>query len=197
MTNESTAVDEVVARATFDADGLLPAIIQQHDTREVLMLGYMDAEALRRTLTEGRVTFWSRSRQEYWRKGDTSGHRQYVRGAALELAPLKIRVNAVRPGLVKTNATANGLFKNEAVIQQFVDVKPLKRTGVPDDIAAGVRYLAGPESSWVTGQSLGIEGGNELTMAPYLESLVRKRFGDEAIERALSGKLPVTQASKR
>lgn len=76
--------EEAVATARFDAAGLLPAIIQQHDTGEVLMLGYMDAEALRRTLTEGRVTFWSRSRQEYWRKGDTSGNRQYVRGAALD-----------------------------------------------------------------------------------------------------------------
>jgi phosphoribosyl-AMP cyclohydrolase len=79
-----TDVEAVVGRAAFDANGLLPAIIQQHDTRDVLMLGYMDAEALRRTLTEGRVTFWSRSRQEYWRKGDTSGHRQYVKGAALD-----------------------------------------------------------------------------------------------------------------
>ncbi len=77
-------VGAVVDRASFDANGLLPAIIQQHDTREVLMLGYMDAEALRRTLTEGRVTFWSRSRQEYWRKGDTSGNIQLVRGAALD-----------------------------------------------------------------------------------------------------------------
>ena len=75
---------DVLARVRFGADGLLPAIIQQHDSREVLMLGYMDAEALRRTLTSGRVTFWSRSRQEYWRKGDTSGNRQYVRGAALD-----------------------------------------------------------------------------------------------------------------
>jgi phosphoribosyl-AMP cyclohydrolase len=48
------------------------------------MMGWMDAEALRRTLTEGRVTFWSRSRQEYWRKGDTSGHAQFVRAAALD-----------------------------------------------------------------------------------------------------------------
>ncbi|MHC5796232.1 phosphoribosyl-AMP cyclohydrolase [Lacisediminihabitans sp. FW035] len=79
-----TSIDAVLARATFGADGLLPAVIQQWDSREVLMLGYMDAEALRRTLTEGRVTFWSRSRQEYWRKGDTSGHRQYVKGAALD-----------------------------------------------------------------------------------------------------------------
>ncbi|MES2092706.1 MAG: phosphoribosyl-AMP cyclohydrolase [Actinomycetota bacterium] len=79
-----TSVAAVLARAKFDADGLLPAIIQQWDSREVLMLGYMDAEALRRTLSEGRVTFWSRSRREYWRKGDTSGHRQYVKAAALD-----------------------------------------------------------------------------------------------------------------
>ncbi len=74
----------VLDRVRFDTAGLLPAVIQQHDSREVLMVGWMDAEALRRTLTEGRVTFWSRSRQEYWRKGDTSGHVQYVRGAALD-----------------------------------------------------------------------------------------------------------------
>jgi phosphoribosyl-AMP cyclohydrolase len=81
---QATDVDDVIARARFAPDGLLPAIIQQWDTKEVLMLGYMNAEALRRTLTEGRVTFWSRSRQEFWRKGDTSGHAQYVRGAALD-----------------------------------------------------------------------------------------------------------------
>ena len=77
-------VGAVIERARFDDNGLLPAIVQQEGTLEVLMLGYMNAEALRRTLTEGRVTFWSRSRQEYWRKGDTSGNRQYVRGAALD-----------------------------------------------------------------------------------------------------------------
>ena len=113
-----------------------------------------------------------------------------VKGAALELAPLGIRVNAVRPGLVRTEATKNGLFANEPVMKQFLAEKPLGRTGVPDDIAAGVRYLAGPESSWVTGQSIGIEGGNELTKAPYLESLVRKRFGDDVIDTALAGRIP-------
>ena len=77
-------VQERISRVAFDADGLAAAIIQQWDTREVLMLGWMDAEALRRTLTEGRVTFWSRSRQEYWRKGDTSGHIQLVRSAHLD-----------------------------------------------------------------------------------------------------------------
>jgi phosphoribosyl-AMP cyclohydrolase len=76
--------DDVLSRVRFDEKGLLPAIIQEESTKQVLMLGYMDAEALRRTLTSGRVTFWSRSRQEYWRKGDTSGNAQYVRGAALD-----------------------------------------------------------------------------------------------------------------
>ncbi len=97
--SDETAVAEVVARAAFDAKGLIPAIIQQHDTREVLMLGYMDAEALRRTLTQGRVTFWSRSRQEYWRKGDTSGNVQYVRGAALDCDgdTLLVQVEQVGP----------------------------------------------------------------------------------------------------
>jgi len=80
----STSTDAVLDRARFGADGLLPAIVQEESSKDVLMLGYMDREALRRTLTEGRVTFWSRSRGEYWRKGDTSGHAQYVRGAAFD-----------------------------------------------------------------------------------------------------------------
>jgi phosphoribosyl-AMP cyclohydrolase len=80
----SETLHDRIARVAFNADGLVAAIVQQWDTREVLMLGWMDAEALRRTLTEGRVTFWSRSRQEYWRKGDTSGHIQLVRGARLD-----------------------------------------------------------------------------------------------------------------
>ena len=75
---------DIAARLTRDAAGLVAAVVQQHDTGEVLMLGWMDDEALHRTLTTGRVTFWSRSRLEYWRKGDTSGHRQHVRSVALD-----------------------------------------------------------------------------------------------------------------
>lgn len=70
---------EVLAGLAFGADGLLPAIAQQADTGEVLMLAWMDAEALRRTLATGRATYWSRSRQQYWVKGETSGHTQRVR----------------------------------------------------------------------------------------------------------------------
>ena len=74
----------IAARLKRDARGLVAAVIQQYDTHEVLMVGYMNDEALRRTLTTGHVTFWSRSRQEYWRKGDTSGHVQYVKSLALD-----------------------------------------------------------------------------------------------------------------
>ena len=92
-----SSVESGLALAAFNSDGLLPAVIQQWDTGEMLMLGWMDREALRRTLTEGRVTFWSRSRQEYWRKGDTSGHTQYVKSAALDCDAdtLLVRVDQV------------------------------------------------------------------------------------------------------
>ncbi|WP_285043240.1 phosphoribosyl-AMP cyclohydrolase [Plantibacter sp. LMC-P-059a] len=76
--------ETAIRQLTFDAQGLIPAVVQQWDSREVLMLGWMDAEAVRRTMTEGRVTYWSRSRQEYWRKGDTSGHAQFVRGVSYD-----------------------------------------------------------------------------------------------------------------
>lgn len=74
----------IAERLKRSADGLIPAIAQQYDTGEVLMLGWMDDEALHRTLTTGRCTYWSRSRQEYWVKGDTSGHFQHVKSVALD-----------------------------------------------------------------------------------------------------------------
>lgn len=74
----------IAARLRRNADGLVAAIAQQYDTGEVLMLGWMDDEALRRTLATGRCTYWSRSRRAYWRKGDTSGHAQLVKSVALD-----------------------------------------------------------------------------------------------------------------
>ena len=82
---DPSALDPAVAaRLRRDAHGLVAAIAQQWDTREVLMLAWMDAEALRRTLATRRATYWSRSRQEYWVKGDTSGHAQHVREVRLD-----------------------------------------------------------------------------------------------------------------
>lgn len=73
--------DEQLAEVRFNADGLVAAIAQDVHTRAVLMLAWMNAETLRMTLEEGRMVYWSRSRQEVWRKGDTSGDRQFVREA--------------------------------------------------------------------------------------------------------------------
>ncbi|SCG63627.1 phosphoribosyl-AMP cyclohydrolase [Micromonospora inositola] len=74
----------IAARLRRTADGLVAAVVRQHDTGEVLMVAWMDDEALHRTLTTGRATYWSRSRQEYWVKGATSGNHQYVRSVALD-----------------------------------------------------------------------------------------------------------------
>lgn len=74
----------IAARLRRDRDGLVAAVVRQHDTGEVLMLAWMDGEALHRTLTTGRATYWSRSRGRHWVKGETSGHHQLVRSVALD-----------------------------------------------------------------------------------------------------------------
>ena len=82
---QPSALDpEIARRLKRDQAGLVPAVAQQHDTGEVLMVGWMDDEALHRTLTTGRCTYWSRSRQEYWVKGGTSGNQQLVKSVALD-----------------------------------------------------------------------------------------------------------------
>ncbi len=89
----------VAARLKRDPTGLVAAVVQQYDTREVLMVGWMDDEALHRTLTTGRATYWSRSRRQYWVKGETSGHVQHVKSVALDCDAdaLLITVDQVGP----------------------------------------------------------------------------------------------------
>ena len=76
--------DEQLAAVTFNAEGLVPAIVQEEGTGQVLMMAWMNEATLRQSLEEGRTVFWSRSRQEVWRKGDTSGDRQFVRSASYD-----------------------------------------------------------------------------------------------------------------
>ena len=80
----SALAPDIAARLKRDPAGLVPAVVQEQHTGAVLMLAWMDDEALHRTLTTGRATYWSRSRNEYWVKGDTSGHYQYVKSVALD-----------------------------------------------------------------------------------------------------------------
>jgi phosphoribosyl-AMP cyclohydrolase len=75
---------KIADRLKRDPQGLVPAVVQQYDTGEVLMMAWMDDEALHRTLTTGRATYWSRSRRSYWVKGETSGNIQLVHQAALD-----------------------------------------------------------------------------------------------------------------
>lgn len=85
VTSTDLSLDPAVAALLKrDTAGLVTVVVQQWDTREVLMVGWMDDEALRRTLTTGRATYYSRSRAEYWVKGETSGHRQWVKEVRLD-----------------------------------------------------------------------------------------------------------------
>lgn len=91
-------IDEIIAAARFDADGLIPAIAQQYDSGEVLMMAWMNAESLRETLTQQRVVYWSRSRGELWRKGDTSGHAQRLIEFALDCDRDAVRIKVDQVG---------------------------------------------------------------------------------------------------
>ena len=90
---------------TYDANGLIPAVVQQHDTREVLMVAYMNRESLIETLETGKTWFWSRSRQKYWMKGESSGHTQDVVEILYDCDAdcLLVLVNQNGPGACHTN----------------------------------------------------------------------------------------------
>ena len=78
------ATEEQLSAVKYGPDGLVPAIVQDHEHHDVLMMAWMNPETLRETLESGRMVFWSRSRQEIWRKGDTSGDVQWLRSAAYD-----------------------------------------------------------------------------------------------------------------
>lgn len=94
-----------------------------------------------------------------------AGLEQFMRAAANELGSKGIRLNCVRPGLTHTDGL-DVAFARPGYAESFLPLIPLGRTGIPNDIAEAVRYLAGPESAWLTGQSFAVDGGNELRMAP-------------------------------
>lgn len=89
--------------------------------------------------------------------------------AADELGPMGIRVNTVRPGLVPTDLSS-GLTASEAIVGDYLQQMPVGRLGTTDDIAAAVRYLAGPESGWITGVNLSVDGGHHLRRGPWLDA---------------------------
>ncbi len=109
-----------------------------------------------------------------------------TRVAADELGPLGVRVNSVRPGITRTDATEL-LAGTPSILSQFLAQQPLGRVGEPDDIARAIRFLCGPESSWVTGQNVTIDGGHSLRAFPELADVARGAIGPERFEAALKG----------
>jgi NAD(P)-dependent dehydrogenase (short-subunit alcohol dehydrogenase family) len=104
-----------------------------------------------------------------------------VRNTADELGIAGVRVNSVLPGLVDTELAA-GLFATETVHEDYLSCMPLGRTGTVADIAAAVRFLCGPESGWITGVNLSVDGGHHLRRGPNVEIFSRALFGDALTE---------------
>ncbi len=115
---------------------------------------------------------------ETWQDGYTAIADMLVRGAADELGVAGIRVNSVCPGLVDTDI-AQGLFGTEDVHQDYLECMPLGRTGVVSDIAHAVRFLCGPESSWITGVNLPVDGGHHLRRGPNYDTFSKAMFGED------------------
>lgn len=118
-----------------------------------------------------------------------AGLEMLVKVAADELGSLGIRVNAVRPGLVPTEM-ADPLVQDQAVVDDYIDQMPLARLGRVEDVAAAVRYLAGPESDWVTGQCFAVDGGHSLRRGPRIETMVERFFGPDVLAGMDSRRLP-------
>jgi NAD(P)-dependent dehydrogenase (short-subunit alcohol dehydrogenase family) len=119
-----------------------------------------------------------------------AGLEQFVRTAAEELGSAQIRINAIRPGLTKSFATA-GMFESDALIEKFNKQIPFGRTGTMDEVGRVVRYLAGPEFYWVTGQTFSVDGGQDLRGMPSMSDEFDFMFGKDVMAGVRAGKPPV------
>lgn len=110
-----------------------------------------------------------------------AGLETLIKTAADELGAAGVRVNAVRPGLVPTELAA-GLEADAQVKADYLAQMPLGRLGETDDVANLVRFLLGPEASWITGEAIGVDGGHHLRRGPDVEHWSRAMYGDDATE---------------
>jgi NAD(P)-dependent dehydrogenase (short-subunit alcohol dehydrogenase family) len=113
-----------------------------------------------------------------------AGLEALVRTAADELGRAGVRVNAVRPGIVPTELAAP-LEQDPEVLASYLREMPISRTGTVDDVGALVRFLLGPESSWITGQCIGVDGGHHLRRGPDIEHWARAMYGDAIVDGQL------------
>lgn len=113
----------------------------------------------------------------------------FVKVAAVEMGPAGIRINAVRPGFTRSEGTA-AMFEDAETLRSFTDFIPMGRGGESDDLARAIRFLAGPESAWVTGQVLAADGGQELKGFPDPNPLLDMIYGEEVMKQVRRGQPP-------
>jgi len=109
-----------------------------------------------------------------------AGMEMLVRCAAEELGHFGIRVNAVRPGIVATEIMEQFVIPNQEVLDEYLDNMPIARVGTVEDVARLVCFLAGPDSSWITGQAIGVDGGHALRRGPRYDAMLRPLIGEDA-----------------
>lgn len=169
---------EFVNELKFDANGLIPAVVQNIETREVLMVAYMNAETLKLTLETGRATFWSRSRSEVWVKGDTSGNYMYVKEIRVDCDAdcLVLLANPAGPACHTGNRSCFfRKMENGALVK--------------DDKAPEINDIFSREQAVVIDRKANPEEGSYTN---YLfdkgEDKILKKVGEEAAEVVIAGK---------
>lgn len=118
-----------------------------------------------------------------------AGLEMFVKTAAIEMAKVPIRINAVRPGFTRAEGTAD-MFADEDLLRIFTDFIPMGRAGESQDLARAIRFLAGPESGWVTGQIFAADGGQELRGFPDANYSLDLIYGKEAMDIYRAGEIP-------
>jgi len=185
----------------FDANGLIPAIVQDANTRQVLMLGYMDAEALRRTVASGQVWFWSRSREQLWHKGETSGNFLNVRGVSVDCDGDALLVEAEPVGPTCHTGAVSCFFGE--LPAEIADPAPeAGRPALATTAGAAIESAAAPEdASALDGrtvealfavieerQRLRPEGSYVVKLLDDGVDRIAKKIGEEATEVVIAAK---------
>ena len=166
-----------------NSDGLVPVIVQDYQTHEVLMLAYMNEEAFNTTMRMGKMTYFSRSRQELWVKGETSGHIQYVKSLTADCDYDTILAKVSQVGGISCHTGAPSCFFNEIVKKEYVERNPLK---VFEDVYAVIANRK--------------ENPKEGSYTNYLFDKgidkILKKVGEEATEIVIAAKNPDNEEVK-
>ena len=171
-------MEELINTLKFDASGLIPAVVQNIETNEVLMVAYMNADTIKQTLETGRATFWSRSRQEVWVKGDTSGNYMYVKEVRVDCDCdcLVVLVNPAGPACHTGNRSC--FFRKIEDGKLVEDSKEQTKTDVLAREQAVVMARNAPPAA----------GSHTNYLFDKGEDKILKKVGEEAAEVVIAGK---------